>query len=94
MDIEGSEWPSLEAMFRENSLTNVKQLLFEVHLGKGASMRQFQLVNKLEELGFRKFGSHINHYNRFETSSGRRLTRCYELSYMNLKYISNDELGA
>ena len=90
MDIEGSEWPSLEAMFRENSLKNVKQLLFEVHLERQADLHQFQLVHKLEELGFRKFGVHINHYNRFVTSSGRRLSQCYELSYMNIKYLDND----
>ena len=90
MDVEGSEWPALEAMFEENSLKNVKQLLFEVHLERQANLHQFQLVYKLEELGFRKFGVHINHYNRFVTSSGRRLSQCYELSYMNIKYLEND----
>ena len=90
MDIEGSEWPSLETIFRENSLKNVKQLLFEVHLAHRANVRQFQLVQKLEPLGFRKFGVHVNHHSRFVTSSGRRLTCCYELSYININYLSND----
>ena len=77
-------------MFEENSLKNVKQLLFEVHLELKADLRQLQLVQKLEELGFRKFGVHINHYNRFVTSSGRRLTKCYELSYINIDFLGND----
>ena len=90
MDVEGSEWPSFEAMFEENSLKNVKQLIFEVHIGQGAAFHQFEKVRKLEELGFRKFGVHINHYNRFVTSSGRRLTKCYELSYININFLANN----
>ena len=57
-------------MYKENSLKNVKQLVFEVHLREQADVRQFELVRKLETLGFRKFGVHINHYNRFVTSTG------------------------
>ena len=90
MDIEGSEWPSLEVIFRENLFKNVKQFVLEVHLGENvADPRQYQLVQKLEEIGFRKFNVHVNHYSRFVTSTGRRLTCCYELSYINLKYLSN-----
>ena len=88
MDIEGSEWPSLEAMFAENSLKNVKQFVFEVHVTQGrANVRQFTLVHKLETLGFRKFGVRVNHYSRFVTSSGRRLARSYELSYINVEFL-------
>ena len=90
MDIEGSEWPALETMYEENSLKNVKQLLVEVHLARILNPHQFELVQKLEELGFRKFGVHLNHYTRFLTSTGRLLTYCYELSYINIKYLSND----
>ena len=89
MDIEGSEWPSFAAMYRENSLKNVKQLVFEVHLREQANVRQFELVRKLETLGFRKFSVHINHYSRFVTSSGRRLAKCYELSYININFLHN-----
>ena len=74
-------------MYKENSLKNVKQLVFEVHLREQADVRQFELVRKLETLGFRKFGVHINHYNRFVTSTGRRLTKCYELSYINTNFM-------
>ena len=37
MDIEYSEWASLEAMLKDGSLRNVKQLAMELHfrLGKG-----------------------------------------------------------
>ena len=88
MDIEGSEWPSLEAIYRENSFKNVKQLVLEVHLGENvADPRQYQLVQKLEEIGFRKFNVHVNHYSRFVTSTGRRLTKCYELSYINTNFM-------
>ena len=88
MDIEGSEWPSFAAMYRENSLKNVKQFVFEVHVTQGrANVRQFTLVHKLEEMGFRKFGVRVNHYSRFVTSSGRRLARSYELSYINVEFL-------
>ena len=90
MDIERSEWPVLETMFRENSLKNVKQLLLEVHLPRSADLRQLQILQKLEELGFRKFGVHLNHDTRFVTSTGRRLATCYELSYINIKYLSSN----
>ena len=87
MDIEGSEWPSFATIFEENSLKNVKQLIFEVHVGESVALHQLEKVRRLETLGFRKFGVHINHYNRFVTSSGRRLTKCYELSYINTNFM-------
>ena len=91
MDIEGSEWPSLEAIFRDNLFKNVKQFVLEVHLGEHkADPHQFQLVQKLEEQGFRKFNIHVNHYSRFVTSTGRRLTCCYELSFININYLRNN----
>ena len=87
-DIEGSEWPALAEMFREQSLRNVKQLLFEIHVdistGDG---KRYELLQNLETIGFRKFSAHINHYNRFVSSSGRRFTGCYELSYININFL-------
>ena len=87
-DIERSEWPALAEMLREQSLRNVKQLLFEIHVGiVNATVDKYKLLHDLETIGFRKFSVHVNHYNRFVTSSGRRFTACYELSYININFL-------
>ena len=87
IDIEGDEWSALATMFAENSLRNVKQLLFEVHLQTTVNLNQFKLMQTLEKLGFRKLSVHINQTAHFITKSGRRLTKCYELSYVNINFL-------
>ena len=74
-------------MFAEKSLRNVKQILFEVHLQTTVNRRQFELIQTLEKLGFRKFAVHINPTAHFVTKTGRRLTKCYELSYVNINFL-------
>ena len=87
IDIEGDEWSALATMFAENSLRNVKQLLFEVHLQTTVNLNQFKLMQTLEKLGFRKLAVHINQTAHFITKSGRRLSKCYELSYVNINFL-------
>ena len=92
MDVEGSEWESLEAMLEDGSLKNVNQLLIEIHAFN--SVEQFPVrartLRKLEQAGFRKFWSKINHYCRFIGKNGIRYTLCYEMSYINLRVLKED----
>ena len=90
MDIEASEYSTLETMYKEKSLRNVKQILIEVHLTTMADVQRYQTIQRLEELGFRRFAVHFNHMNRFMTSSGRRLSRGYELSYININFLRQE----
>ncbi|KAK2142322.1 hypothetical protein LSH36_970g00084 [Paralvinella palmiformis] len=65
MDVEGSEWPSLEAMFKEGFLTKyVKQIGIEYHSYgiKGRAKRFLTILAKLEELGFRKWNMNKSIY--------------------------------
>lgn len=75
MDIEGDEWKSFQQMFTENSLRNVKQLAYEIHLYQKVDM--FSILMKLEKLGFRKFMIHHNPVCSF----------CFELYYINTNFI-------
>ena len=67
-----------EVCFRQKKINkknnnNVKQLFLEVHFIGRNNFRQFLLIQKLEELGFRKFGFQRNHYTSLVTSTVRRV---------------------
>ena len=89
MDVEGSEWDSLDTMLRDGSLNNVRQLLFEIHKfsSVGSLRRSARILQGIERAGFRKFFPKVNHYNRYVSKSRRRLTKCYEFSYINLRFL-------
>lgn len=76
MDVESAEWPSFEAMFEENSLRNVKQLSFEIHLEEDFK-RYFDILLYIEKLGFRKYLMNKN----------RRCKRCFEIYYINMIFL-------
>lgn len=68
MDIESSEWESLESMLETGVLERVKQLMFEVHtqdcygpIGtKKDFLRYHKIFDGIEALGFRRFYQHVN----------------------------------
>ena len=77
MDVENSEWMSFEAMFEENSLRNVKQLSFEIHIQDNNFKKYFQTLMQLEKLGFRRYLMNRNQY----------YNTCYELYYLNMNFL-------
>ena len=91
MDVEGNEWSALESMVQDRSLKLVKQLLFEVHTPPNSTvleLRRFSNVIKMvEAAGFRKFCVRVNHYCRYISTGGRKMSECYEFSYLNLNFL-------
>lgn len=97
MDIEYAEWESLEAIFAEQSLRNVKQLMvefhtMEVHEGKSSSSRNFayywQILRGINRLGFKQW-----HYLRTPTGgyksahTARDLGCCANVYFVNTAYL-------
>ena len=78
IDIEQQEWQSLPKMFADNSLQNVKQLAFEMHTHFAKISNMFDVLIKLETLGFKKY---LVHHNPL-------CNKCYELYYINTKFVS------
>lgn len=68
MDIESSEWESLESMLETGVLERVKQLMFETHTKDGYGsivskkdfLRYHKMFDAIEALGFRRFYQHVN----------------------------------
>ena len=77
MDVEYSEWSSFEAMFEENSLRNVKQLAFEIHIGQSNFQKYFHTLMQLEKIGFRRYLMNRNIY----------CNNCFELYYVNMNFL-------
>ena len=100
MDIEYSEWESLEAIISNDSLRNVKQFLFEYHTkevttGQKTSAVDYayywQLLRGLDRLGFKSWHvlPNLIPETQFAPRSGgnNMLTCCGNVYYVNLKYI-------
>lgn len=97
MDIEYSEWESLEAIFTERSLRNVKQLMvefhtMEVHEGKSSTSRNFayywQILRGIDKLGFKQW-----HYLRTPTGgyksahTAKNHGCCANVYFVNTAYL-------
>ena len=90
MDVEGSEWPSLDAMFKEGFLTKyVKQIGVEYHTTgvKRTAKRLLMVLVKLEELGFRKWNVHWNMHCLPQNRDPLSITYCTEVYYINTNII-------
>ena len=105
IDIEYSEWRVLESIFTERSLENVKQLGFEAHskelfhvsdlgspTGKEEFEKMYRILRRLEELNFRKFNYRLNPFGEYRSKHSKVLRSCcYELHYVNLNLIKENE---
>ena len=98
MDIEGSEFESLELMLETDVLqTKVKQVAIEVHLKKrdfctAEFYRRWAVLKKLEDNGFKRWYSHLNRgtlnfYNLFNYN-GQKRSCCYEMVYINTAFLN------
>ena len=102
LDIEYSEWPALEEMLFDNSIRNVKQIGIEIHTRevirkdrsgnkfsttKQQFERYYKILKQLEDVGFRRWSVHNNQFGMYDSPrTGKRMTCCYEMSYINVKY--------
>ena len=97
IDIEYSEWAALESMIQDHALENVKQLGIEIHdklLSKENTLvadykHYYNLLNTLTERGWRKWKVHRNQRGLYNSRlTGDRRTCCFELHYVNIKYLN------
>jgi len=97
-DIEGSEWEVIRNMYEDQSLRNVKQIAFVVHIDlrfyKSVSkwMMQLETLKLLNRAGFLKWHDHENQTtmrNTNRTGRGHLRPCCYELYYVNKRFAPN-----
>ena len=92
IDIEGSEWESLELMFETDILQKkVKQLGIEIHLpnnvfSKTEIYQRWAIMKQLEIIGFKRWHWHFNHYGAF-IYNGKIRSCCYEMVYLNTAFL-------
>ena len=90
MDVEGSEWPALKAIFAEGFLSKyVKQISIEYHSYDSAKNGQdyLKILARIEELGFRKWNVHWNMNCLRMTRNDLSITRCTEVYYVNMNFF-------
>jgi len=95
-DIEGSEWEVIRNMYEDQSLRNVKQIAFEVHIDHrfyrnvATWMMQLKTIKLLNRAGFLKWHDHENQVrmqNSRSPRSGLMRPCCYELYYVNKDFL-------
>ena len=99
MDIEYSEWSSLQAMLNEPScLDNVKQLMIEFHtreMTAGAQssvadlLSYWNVAKGLDKLGFKLWTYWDNAFCNFDSkrTPGLKLCGCFNAYYVNTKLL-------
>ena len=88
IDIEESEWPALANMYQDGHLSKyVKQIGIELHLFKGTFRLFLEAMQKLEELGFRKWFTNWNMHCRRASKRLLRVTYCYEVYFVNINFM-------
>ncbi|GAB1605681.1 methyltransferase-like protein 24 isoform X1 [Argonauta hians] len=102
IDIENEEWAALKTVFTDDSLTNVKQLAFEVHTvvpgthqmirpSKNRYMDMYKTLNLLLPLNFLKFDYRRNPFGEYLSPiTKKHRSYAYELYYVNNKYANED----
>jgi len=91
IDIEGSEWESIDSIVASGLLSRVRQLALEIHVHSRTTAQMYSSylrLKALEDVGMRKWYCSQNYYNLRRTRIGFR-TCCYELIYINTKFLPN-----
>jgi len=97
MDVEESEYASLDEMLSSGILSQVKQLALELHI-EDANFRKvtlslyerYRLLKRLEDAGFRRWYYAINLYNIKFRPNGVR-SCCYEMVYVNMNFLTDSD---
>ena len=95
-DVDNSEWSAIEAMYQENSLKNVKQIGLEIHFfhsdrnkDKQVWIKYFNTIKLIEKMGFLKWRTDENVFVYIKSPiSGIQRTLCYEMVYVNSRFIA------
>lgn len=100
IDVEYSEWTSLEAILNSTILSKVKQFGLETHTKevtkKPSTTEDFiyyaELLRRIQSAGFYRWYWHYNHFGVFiSKNSLQKLTCCYEMVFLNVNipYVRN-----
>lgn len=88
MDVEHSEWPTLDTALRDDSLNNVTQFLFETHNrdeSKDGIVKRLKILQGLRNRGFRIFYAHKNPTTKIGNNKDIPLrVPCYELHTIHI----------
>ena len=92
MDVEDNEWAAMEAMFNSDILYRVKQFGLEIHLmthmpTTNEYYPRWKTMKRLEDFGFRRWYWHFNHDGARMSHNGRVLSCCYEMVYINIRFM-------
>ena len=93
MDVEDAEWESLEAIYKTDILhSRVKQFGLEIHyMSKSRTTAEFyrrwKIMKHLEDIGFRRWYWHFNHYGAY-FHKGHFRSCCYEMVYINTAFLN------
>ncbi|XP_013418144.1 methyltransferase-like protein 24 [Lingula anatina] len=91
IDIEKSEWSSLEAMYQEGVLAQVKQLGIEFH-DVPSNRKRVSIINRLYELGFRIYYTKQNFFQRKRSRLTRRTVYgCMESHFVNINFYKRNK---
>ena len=90
MDIQGSEWKSINQMIESGDIYRVKQLQVELHFhrrGRFNTRNQLVVIQKLHESGFKVFNRERNVFckpcNVFSKELGYTVSYNLEMCYIN-----------
>jgi len=98
IDIECSEWISLDAIFASpKCLANVKQLMVEFHPCRvkyelktpQELLRYWRTLRRIDKLGFKLWKVWNNYMCRFPSRrlKGVQYFGCFNANYLNIKYL-------
>ena len=83
-------------MLKENTLAQVKQLMFEVHVRNGVMIPgrvienyklYLEVIKGIRKQGFKSWSTHFNPACRFHSKfTGKYLSRCVEVSFVNMNF--------
>ena len=105
-DIEYMEWNVLTNILKDNSVTRVKQLGFEIHLrypepqmskeltiSKSEFLKKYQILRLLEKYNFKKFNYRLNPFCMYKSkTTSKSHSFCYELHYLNFRFVEKKYL--
>ena len=100
IDIEYNDRSAFRTMINEGALDRVRQFVFEIHTnevnGKPSSVQDFydmaEILFEIEKIGFRRFHYHYNKVGKYRSvRTGIQRTCCYELYYININFLNDNE---
>ena len=99
MDIEHCEWGAIRTMLKDNTLAQVKQLVFETHVRNKKKRAEdiiiiyreyIDVIQGIRNQGFSMWDTHANPGCMFNSPySAKTYSRCNEVSFLNMNYLKD-----